>query len=342
MHAQVTDYLRRAVRETAMDWKRLFRLLKEAFKEWSDDRAPVLGAALAYYTIFSIGPLLVAIIGIVGLVLGPDAASGQVGDTLKGFLGDDGAKTVQSIIVGASKPTDGIIATIIGSLGVVFGAMAIFGQLKNALNVVWDVKKKKRGIADTIFANIAMFALVIASGLVLLLSLAANALIAKIQDITGPILPGGPIIWQILNYIVSLGLITLTFAIIFRTLPDISIAWKDVWLGSFITSILFMVGQILIGLYLAITNVGSAFGAAGSLVVILVWVYFSAQITFLGAEITQVYANMYGSHVGERKEWALKLPGRLRSPFGKRTGGSAVEGVPARELKVSPWFSGTD
>ena len=128
-----------------MDWRRLFRLLKEAFKEWSDDRAPVLGAALAYYTIFSIGPLLVAVIGIVGLVLGPDAASGQVADTLKGFLGEDGAKTVQSIIVGASKPTDGIIATIIGSLGVVFGAMAIFGQLKNALNVVWECEKEEEG-----------------------------------------------------------------------------------------------------------------------------------------------------------------------------------------------------
>jgi membrane protein len=325
-----------------MDWKRLFRLLKEAFKEWGDDRAPVLGAALAYYTIFSIGPLLVAVIGIAGLVLGPQAASGQVVDTLKGVFGEDGAKTIQGIVASASKPTEGIIATIIGALGVVFGAMAIFGQLKNALNIVWDAPKKKRGIADTIFSNIAMFALVIASGLVLLLSLAANAIIAKIQDISGQVLPGGPIIWQILNYAVSLGLITLTFAIIFRTLPDMRIAWKDVWLGSFITSILFMVGQILIGIYLGFTNVGSSFGAAGSLVVILVWVYYSAQITFLGAEITQVYANMYGSHVGEREEWALKLPGRLRSPFGKRTGGSAEGGAPAREPKVSPWFSSSD
>lgn len=330
-----------------MDWKRLFNLLKHVFKEWGDDRAPVLGAALAYYTIFSIGPLLIAVIGIAGLVLGPDAASGQIADTLKGFLGDDGAKTVQSIIAGASKPTDGIIATIIGSLGVVFGAMAIFGQLKNALNVVWDAPKKKGGgIADTIFANIAMFALVIASGLVLLLSLAANAVIATIQDIAGPILPGGPIVWQILNYAVSLGLITLTFAIIFRTLPDVSIAWKDVWLGSFITSLLFVVGQILIGIYLSISNVGSAFGAAGSLVVILVWVYFSAQITFLGAEITQVYANMYGSHVGQRKEWALKMPGRFRLPGGKRSGvgsgGPDAGDAEAPQLKVSPWFSSRD
>jgi membrane protein len=329
-----------------MDWKRLFNLLKHAFKEWGDDRAPVLGAALAYYTIFSIGPLLIAVIGIAGLVLGPDAASGQIADTLKGFLGDDGAKTVQSIIAGASKPTDGIIATIIGSLGVVFGAMAIFGQLKNALNVVWDAPKKKGGIADTIFANIAMFALVIASGLVLLLSLAANAVIATIQDIAGSVLPGGPIVWQILNYAVSLGLITLTFAIIFKTLPDVSIAWKDVWFGSFITSLLFVVGQILIGIYLAITNVGSAFGAAGSLVVILVWVYFSAQITFLGAEITQVYANMYGSHVGQRKEWALKMPGRFRLPVGKRSGagsdGPDAGDAEAPQLKVSPWFSSRD
>ncbi|HST04104.1 MAG TPA: YihY/virulence factor BrkB family protein [Chloroflexia bacterium] len=325
-----------------MDWKRLFNLLKHAFKEWSDDRAPVLGAALAYYTIFSIGPLLVAVIGITGLVLGPDAASGHVADTLKGFLGEDGAKTVQSIIAGASKPTEGIIATIIGSLGVVFGAMAIFGQLKNALNVVWDAPKKKGGIGDTIVANIAMFALVIASGLVLLLSLAANALIATLQDITGSALPGGPIVWQLLNYVVSLGLVTLTFAIIFKALPDVRIAWEDVWLGSFITSILFMVGQILIGLYLAVLNVGSAFGAAGSLVVILVWVYFSAQITFLGAEITQVYANMYGSKVGEKKEWALKIPGGLKWRGSKRRAGAAAGDSEERTLKVSPWFGSRD
>jgi membrane protein len=240
-----------------MDWKSLFHLLKQAFNEWSEDRAPVLGAALAYYTIFSIGPLLVAVIGIAGLVLGPDAASGQVANALNGFLGEDGAKMVQSIVAGASKPTEGVIATVIGSLGVVFGAMAIFGQLKNALNIVWDAPKKKGGgIGKTIFSNIAMFGLVIASGLVLLLSMAANAVIATIQDVAGPVLPGGPIVWQILNYIVSLGLVTLTFAIIFKALPDVSIAWKDVWLGSFITSIMFMVGQILIGIYLAITNVG--------------------------------------------------------------------------------------
>ncbi|MEO5953976.1 MAG: YhjD/YihY/BrkB family envelope integrity protein, partial [Chloroflexia bacterium] len=183
---------------------RLFNILKLSFQEWSEDRAPVLGAALAYYTIFSIGPLLVAIMGIVGLILGPDAASGQIKTSLEGALGASGAETVQGIIAGASKPTEGIIATVLGLLGVVFGALAIFGQLKNALNVIWEAPKKKGGsILQGILSNVAMFALVIASALVLLLSLAATAVISSIEKMVGGVLPGGPILWQILNYVVS-------------------------------------------------------------------------------------------------------------------------------------------
>lgn len=315
-----------------MTWRRLFDLLKNSFKEWSEDRAPVLGAALAYYTIFSIGPLLVTVIGIVGLVLGPDAASGKIAETLKSALGESGAETVQGIIAGASKPTEGIIATVIGVIGVLGGALAIFGQLKNALNIIWEAPKKTGGsIMGIILSNVAMFALVVAAALVLLLSLAATAVISSLEKIVGTGIPGGPVVWQILNYVLSLGLVTVMFAMIFRALPDVSIAWKDVWLGAFITSLLFLVGQVLIGLYVAITNVGSAFGAASALVAILVYIYFSAQLMFLGAEITQVYANMYGSHVGRRKEWALRLPLRRR----KQGEGKKEEPV----TRKSPWFS---
>ncbi len=318
-----------------MSWGRFFKLIQLAFKEWSEDNAPVLGAALAYYTIFSIGPLLVAVIGIIGLVLGPDAASGKVADTLTQYLGASGAETVQGIIAGASKPTEGIIATVIGSIGVVFGAMAIFGQLKNALNVIWEAPKREGGgIGATIAQNVAMFALVVASALVLLLSLAATAVISSIEKIVGQVLPGGPVVWQLLNYVVSLGLVTVMFAIIFKVLPDVSIAWKDVWLGSFITALLFLVGQILIGIYVALTNVGSSYGAASSLVAILVYIYYSAQIVFLGAEITQVYANMFGSHVGLKKEWGFRLQ-MLR-----RKGGDQEEAKEKRPVRSSPWFGG--
>ena len=316
-----------------MDMRRLLNLIKLSFKEWSEDRAPILGAALAYYTIFSIGPLLVTVIGILGLVLGPDAASGKIAETLEGTLGESGAETVQGIIAGASKPAEGIVATVIGLVGVLLGALGIFGQLKNALNIIWEAPKKKSGgIVQAVLSNVAMFALVVVSALVLLLSLAATAVISSIEKIVGPVIPGGPLVWQLLNFVMSLGLVTLMFAMIFRALPDVKIAWKDVWLGSFITALLFMAGQVLIGFYLAVANVGSAFGAAGSLVAILVYIYYSAQIVFLGAEITQVYANMYGSHVGEKEEWALRLP------FRDRKSQEAQEQKKARQARSSPWF----
>ncbi|MEO8285823.1 MAG: YihY/virulence factor BrkB family protein [Chloroflexota bacterium] len=319
--------------------KDIFNLFKLAFKEFGDDRASTLGAALAYYAIFAIGPLLVIVIGIAGLVFGGAAASGQVADTLKGFLGPDGADTVASIIKSASSPGTGIIASLIGLLGLFFGAMAIFNQLKNALNLIWNVPKKEGGgIMTMIINNLLSFLMVLVSGLLLLLSLIANAVIASIGEFVRDTIPGGSLLLQLVNYLVSFGILTLMFAIIFRVLPDLKIPWKDVWLGAIVTSLLFVVGQVVLGIYFSFANVGSAFGAAGSLVVILVWIYYSAQILFFGAEVTQVYANNYGSHPSVHEVTRVDLS-TVGASLRRRPSQRGPIETREEHLRRSPWFS---
>ena len=305
-----------------MKLKELPTLLKAAFSDWTEDRAPMLGAALAYYTIFSMGPLLVVVISIAGFVLGDAAASGQISSSIRDVLGEEGARTVEGMIASASAPGAGIIATVIGIVTLLLGAMGIFGQLKTALNIIWEAPVKKGGgILGVLRQNLLSFGMVIACGFLLLASLVVNAVLASLGKFINDVLPGGPLLWQIVNYVIGLGVITLLFALIFKFLPDVSIAWSDVWLGAFITALLFMLGQIVLGIYFSIANVGSAFGAAGSLVIILVWIYYSAQLAFLGAEITQVYANTHGSHSAEA------------------TGDKKERSASARALRSSPWFS---
>ena len=274
-------------------------LFKDTAKEFSEDKAPRLGAALAYYTIFSIGPLLLIAVAMAGLFLGQEAAQGQISGQLGRFFGPQMAKSLEEMIQAANKPKSGTLATIVGVITLMLGASGLFGQLKDALNTIWNVEAKKAGgIMGFVKERFLSMAMVLGIGFLLLITLVFDAVIAAM----GPMLErlvGGEAIVHILSLILSFAIATVLFAAIFRILPDLKIAWKDVWLGAVFTSLLFVLGKWGLGLYLGKAAVGSAYGAAGSLVILLVWVYWSAQILFFGAEFTQVYARTFGSMQGD-------------------------------------------
>jgi membrane protein len=279
--------------------KEIFPILKKAGSDWMEDQAPTLGAALAYYTVFSLAPLLIIAIAIVGLVFGQEAAQGQIFEQLRGLLGEASAKAMQDMVQNANaKPATGVVATLIGVVTLLFGASGVFGQLQTSLNAIWDVEPKPgRGILGLVRDRILSFGFILVVGFLLLVSLLLTAAVAVVAQWFGGMLPAMETLAQILNFVLSLAVITLLFAMIFKFLPDAKIAWHDVWIGAFITALLFTVGKFALGLYLAKSGVGSSYGAAGSLIVLLLWVYYSSQILFFGAEFTQVYANRFGSHV---------------------------------------------
>ena len=276
--------------------KNAWNLLKQTASEWSEDKVPRLGAALAYYTVFSIAPLLIIAIAVAGLVFGSEAATGAVQSQLQSFLGEDAAKAINDMIVNASKPSSGIIATIIGIVTLLFGASGVFGQLKDAMNTIWEVEPKPgRGIMGIISDRFLSFTMVLGVGFLLLVSLMiSTGLDAAKEYVFGDDLG---IVFQVLNFAISFGVITLLFAMIYKVLPDVEIQWRDVWIGAAVTALLFTIGKFAISQYLSRSGTASAYGAAGSLIVVLLWIYYSAQILFFGAEFTQVYANQYGSHV---------------------------------------------
>jgi len=273
-----------------------FRLLKQTISEFGNDKAPRLGAALAYYTIFSLAPLLLIVIAISGLAFGHDAAQNKIFEQLRGFLGSQAAVSVQDMVKNAAKPKSGTVATIIGIVTLIFGASGVFGQLKDALNTIWDVKPREGGgILTLVKDRFLSFAMVLGVGFLLLVSLVIDTAITAIGTYAGSHLPGGEVLWHVAELIFSFCVITVLMAMIFRLLPDLKIEWRDVWLGAAITSLLFVLGKFALGIYFAKSAVGSSFGAAGSLVIVLLWVYYSAQILLFGAEFTQVYARAHGS-----------------------------------------------
>ncbi|HEX3035366.1 MAG TPA: YihY/virulence factor BrkB family protein [Thermodesulfobacteriota bacterium] len=281
---------------TNIDLKTIWVLLKDTYLEWSEDKAPRLGAALAYYTLFSIAPLLIIVIAIVGFVFGQQAVQGEIVDQIGGWVGEGSAKAIQTMIESAREPTSGIVATVVGVLTLLFGATGVFSQLKDALNTVWDVTEKPRGsIMGFIIDRLLAFLMVLVIGFLLLIFLALSAGISALSNYINALIPGFSYVLQVLNFVISFAAITLLFAVIYRVLPDTNIAWGDVWIGAAVTSLLFTIGKTLIGFYLGHVSAGSAYGAAGSLVVLLIWIYYSAQIFFFGAEFTQVYARKYGS-----------------------------------------------
>jgi membrane protein len=282
-----------------MNPKEIFAILKQAGSDWMDDQAPTLGAALAYYTVFSLAPLLIIAIAIAGLVFGHEAAQGQIFDQLRGLLGEASAKSMQDMVQNATvKPATGVVATVIGVVTLLFGASGVFGQLQTSLNTIWEVQPKPgRGFMGIVRDRILSFGFIVVIGFLLLVSLVLTAAIALFAEWFGEMFPGMEALAQVLNFVLSLAMITLLFAMIFKFLPDAKIAWHDVWIGAFITAVLFTVGKFALGLYLGKSGVGSSYGAAGSLIILLLWVYYSSQILFFGAEFTQVYANRFGTRV---------------------------------------------
>jgi membrane protein len=282
-----------------MNPKEILPILKETASEWMEDQAQSLGAALAYYTVFSLAPLLLIAIAIAGFFFGREAAQSQLFDQLRGLLGEASGKAMQDMVQNANtKPATGVMAALIGAVTLLFGASGVFGQLQASLNAIWGVQPKPgRGVLGIIQDRILSFGFILVVGFLLLVSLLFTATIALVGEWFGGMVPGMEALTQILNSVLSLALITLLFATIFKFLPDAKIAWHDVWIGAFITAVLFTVGKFALGLYLGKSGVASSYGAAGSLIVLLLWVYYSSQILFFGAEFTQVYANRFGSHV---------------------------------------------
>lgn len=278
-----------------VSWWRVFR---EAAADWSDDRAPRLGAALAYYTVFSLAPTLVIAIAIAGFAFGSDAVHSQLDDQLQGFVGKEGAEGIESMIAAANKPKSGMIASLFGIAALLFGASGVFVAMKDALNTIFEVEPKPGiGFWTKIKDRFLSFAMVFAIGFMLMVTLLVSAAVAALTRFLGNAIPGPDVLAHGLDLLISVGVVTLLFALIFKYLPDIKIAWRDVWLGATVTAILFTIGKYAIGMYLGMAAVGSAYGAAGSLILILVWAYYSSQILFFGAELTQAYSRLCGSKI---------------------------------------------
>jgi membrane protein len=280
----------------------MFNLFKDTVREWREDGAPRLAAALAYYTTFSLAPLLVLIIAIAGLVGGREAAQTQTMAQVQDLLGVEGREFVEGMIESASQTKTGIAATFLGAITLLVGALGVFGELQNSLNTVWEVKPKPAknwldGLRRFVIKRLLSFTMVLGVGFLLLASLIISAALSALGEYIGARWPLADFWLGLINFIISFFVITLLFAMIFKVLPEIKIAWKDVWLGAAVTSALFSLGKFLIGLYLGRSEVGNTFGAAGSLAILLIWIYYSAQILFFGAEFTQVYASRYGSRI---------------------------------------------
>lgn len=273
-----------------------WNLLKQTGGNFIADKAPQLGAALAYYTVFSLAPLLVIVLWIVGMVFGQEAAQGQISQQLHQFLGPQGAEGVETMIEYADQPGAGV-AGIAGIVALLFGASGVFGQLQTSLNSIWEVEPKPRGVLGMIKDRFWSFAMVLGIGFLLLVSLVVSAALAAVTTFLGNVLPIPEAVAQGLNFVVSFAVIAMLFAMIFKLLPDVEIAWSDVWIGAAFTALLFTIGKFAIGLYLGHSAVSSTYGAAASIVIVLLWAYYSSQILFLGAEFTQAYARMYGSRI---------------------------------------------
>ena len=276
--------------------------LREVLDEWSKDDALTLGAALAYYTIFSMAPLLVLVIAIAGLVFGRAAAQGQIVAQIQDTIGPAGAKTIEDMIARASAPASGITATVVSLATMFFGASSAFGQLQASLNKIWGVKSKSTGVRGQVQRRLVAFSMIVATGTLLFLTLAASAALSGIHAWLEQYFPVTAAVLPTANFAVSFAVVTALFAMIFKVLPDTKIEWRDVWAGAAVTALLFTIGKAGIGVYLGRAGVTSVYGAAGSLVLILLWIYYSAQLLFLGAEFTEVWSRWRGSRSeGEKR-----------------------------------------
>jgi membrane protein len=280
-----------------MALKAVYELFKAAYKNWSDAKAPRLGAALSYYTAFSLSPLLLICIAVASWVLDPAVVQQRFGEELSATVGPHVAKAVQSILVNAKGIGSGF-AAVIGIVALLFGAAGVFGQLQDALNTIWGVEPKPgRGVWGFIHDRFLSLSMVLGTAFLLLVSLVISTILKAAGGLIAPAPGAATVAWDVINVIVSFAVVTVLFALIFKVLPDATIAWRDVWIGAAITALLFTIGKFALGAYLAKSGAASGYGAAGSLVLILLWVYYSAQIILCGAAFTRAYADRYGSHV---------------------------------------------
>jgi membrane protein len=274
-----------------------FSQLKQTFQEWLQDKAPQLGAALAYYTVFSLAPLVLVLLAIIGVIFRDDPAGAwdKITEQMGYFLDPNALQVVQSIAQKASQPGKSTLATLIGVALALFGASGVFGQLQDALNTIWGVKAKPgRGVWGFLRSRFLSFAMVAGICFLLLVSLAIEALLKGFSHYVQSVLPGGIVIALTVYVVFDFAVVVLLFAMIFKFLPDVEIQWRDVWIGAVMTAIFFGIGKWLLGFYLGSGVAGSAYGAASSLITLLLWVYYSSQILLFGAEFTQVYASRAG------------------------------------------------
>lgn len=315
--------------------KQAWELLKQTVSEWIEDKVPRLSAALAYYTIFAIAPLLLIAVSIAGLIF-TNARSSVIAQ-LNSFLGKEAADAIEGIMNNASLSGGGI-AAIIGVVTLLIGATGVFGQLKDALNTIWEVAPKPgRGIMGIVKDRFLSLTMVLGIGFLLLVSLVISAALDSLKEYVFGSELG--ILFQVLNFIVSIGVVTLLFAMIFKILPDVEISWNDVWLGAAATALLFTLGKFLISLYISNSSTASAYGAAGSLIIILLWVYYSAIILFFGAEFTQVYANRYGSHVVPSDQ-AVAVTEEMRAQEGMPRTEDVEDAAEGRRTPRPDWRKG--
>lgn len=281
-------------------------LLKDTANGWDEDNVARLAASLAYYTLLSIAPLIILAVAITGLAFGEEAARRHISGELAGVVGAGAAGAIESIAANARAPGSGVISIVIGVVVLLFGASGVFGELQSALNTVWSVAPKPgRGIWGVVKDRFFSFTLVLGVAFLLLVSLVVSAALTWVGQVFESSLPGGAILWQVLNFCISFAVVTALFALMFKKLPDVEIRWRDVWVGSAVTAGLFTLGKFALGLYLGGAGVSSAYGAAGSIVALVIWVYYSAQVLLIGAEFTEAYARRYGSSIRPDKHGVL-------------------------------------
>jgi membrane protein len=291
----------------------MWSLLKATVLGFIADDALSRGASIAYYTLFSLAPVLLIVIAVAGSVFGSEAAQGAIVSQLSGLMGRKTAEALQTMIESASRPREGLWATLIGLVVIVIAASGVFGEVQAALNAVWKAKPRTSTVSRLVRARIASLGLVIAFGFVLMVSLAVSAALQALSTWLAGVFPAREVALQVLDFVISIGLMWGMFAAMYKVLPDTPVAWRDVAIGALATTGLFQGGKYLIALYIGQSDIASSFGAAGALIVLLLWIFYSAQIFLLGAEFTRAFATLYGSHRGGRQGAGLSNPRRAQT-----------------------------
>lgn len=305
--------------------KKFWMLLKSTAMQWSKDKAPRMGAALAYYTIFSLAPLLIISIAIAGFIFGREAARGAIVGQIQGLIGTESGRAVQAMLQSAQKPAHGILATIIGIVALLLGATGVFAEIQDALNTIWSAGRPSRGgIWYVVRARFLSFGMVLVIGFLLLVSLLLSTALAAVSKYLGDFLPAAAGLLHLVDFLISFLVITVLFATIFKVLPDVKIAWADVWAGAGLTAFLFTLGKFLIGFYIGKTISTSVYGAAGSLVIMVAWIYYSGLILYFGAEFTNIYCREHGSQkAAVGSDARFTSPDRRRNPERRQSQGQA-------------------